>query len=150
MYRVYENKTDRLIKFDIMTYDANGEHHHNWHIIRPGESANIEYSIHPQSISSFEKAEKFGLTLKSGSVQDITKVPVPPEILPIILQGFSKGDSKKWLIDVLRDDVAIKVHKAYPSFESLKNASVSDLVRINGVGEVTARKIKKELGKLSL
>lgn len=80
VYRVYENKTNHTILFHTpLVVNGWGRYKH-W-VVYPGQSAEIELVENPNGLSSWQKAEYFGLTLKKGSVQDISKGELPPKSL---------------------------------------------------------------------
>ena len=94
MYRVYENKTSRPITFCI-TRMVEGWRVHKWYTVDSGEAVNMEYIENLMGPDSYKKSELFGLTLKKGSVQDVSKMEMPGGALANMVPPATIGKKKK-------------------------------------------------------
>lgn len=93
MFRIYENKTDHTVLFHTPIVVNGWKRYKHW-VVYPNQSVEIELVENPNGLNSWQKAEYFGLTLKKGSVQDITKAELPPEAFKAMVESGALKPSK--------------------------------------------------------
>ena len=85
VYRTYENRTDKIVLFHIPNVEYPRDRYKHF-VVYSGQSVEIELIENPNGLNSWEKAEYFGLTLKKGTVQNISKAELPPEALAVMMK----------------------------------------------------------------